>query len=188
MHGLALVVALAFMADPGELPGVVCTINVRSFAIPVEILPDQQRDIKNVRLFVSTDQGRTWKQNQDIKPSDRSVKFTAPRDGQYWFALQTKLKSGVTFPPDRTALLPLLKVQVNTEAPEVLKVMPSEDLRTEGRLVQIPKPSEDLQREVEELRKTVEQLQLQIEVEQLRNTIDELQKQLEEMREKRKQK
>jgi hypothetical protein len=147
MHGFALAfLGLALCADPVELPKDVEEIQSRQFAMPLNFDPSRQDTIQRVRLFVSEDQGKTWKHEKDYRASDKQVTFTAGRDGHYWFALQIDFKNGKSEPARIEALAPAMKVYVNTER---------KALKTQ-------KSYEDLQREVEELRKTVEQLQKKI--------------------------
>jgi hypothetical protein len=74
------------------------------------------------------------------------VTFTAPRDGLYWFAVQTVRKDGRREPVNLDALAPVRKVYVNTER----------------KPVKAQKFYDELQREAEDLRKAVEQLQKRI--------------------------
>jgi hypothetical protein len=147
MHGLALVfTGLVFCSDPIELAGDVVEIQTRQLAMPLRFDPDRQDKIERVRLFVSEGRGKAWNHKKDYKATDEQVTFAAPRDGLYWFALQTVFKDGKCEPATQDDLVPAQKVYVNSER-KVLKVQ---------------KSYEELEREVEALRKTVEQLQKRI--------------------------
>ncbi len=132
--------------DSVELPNDVYEIETRQFAIPIRSKPDELAKMKKVRLFVSEDRGKSWKHKKDYKPTDKRAIFTAPHDGQYWFAVQVVLKDGNREPAERDDLVPAMKVFVNSER----------------RTLKTQKSYEELQREVEQLRKTVEQLQTKI--------------------------
>lgn len=147
MHGFALsFLCLALATDPVELPSDTKEIQMRRFVMPFAINPDRKDAILRVRLFVSENRGKTWEHVKDYEPSDKQANFTAERDGHFWFALQVELKDGKREPEEKGALIPAIKVYVNTER-EALKV---------------PKSNEELQHEIEELRKTVEQLRQKV--------------------------
>jgi hypothetical protein len=147
MHGFVLAfLGLALAADPLELPKDVYEIPTRMFAMPLRVNPDRRDKIEKIRLFVSEDRGKTWKQKKDYKPSDKKVIFTAPHDGFYWFAVQKVLKVGDKVPAELDDLIPAMKVYVNSKQ----------------RTRKTQKSYEELEREVEQLRTTVERLQKKI--------------------------
>jgi hypothetical protein len=133
-------------ADTVELPKDVYEIETRQFTLPILGKPVELANVEKVRLFVSEDQGKNWKHKNDYKPSDKRAIFSAPRDGQYWFAVQVVLKDGRREPAELEDLAPATKVYVNSER----------------RTLKSQKSYEELQREVEQLRGTVEQLQKKI--------------------------
>jgi hypothetical protein len=147
MDGFALAfLGLALTTNPLELPKDVYEIQRRRFAMPICVNRDGRDKIEKFRLFVSEDQGKTWKHEKDYKLSDNLVLFAAPRDGLYWFAVQKVLKDGDSDPAERDDLVPAMKVYVNSKR----------------RAFKVQKSYEELEREVEELRMTVEQLQKKI--------------------------
>jgi hypothetical protein len=101
-------------SDPAELPKDVVVIETPQFAMPIEYSGPEQAKIETTRLFVSEDRGKSWKHMADYKPNDKRANFSAPHDGQYWFALQMVLKDGKCEPPDLDHLSPSLKVYVNS--------------------------------------------------------------------------
>ena len=123
------------------------TAETRTFALPIAISPDIRDTIEKIRVFVSENQGKTWKHQKDCTPSDKQLIVTASHDGLYWFAVQTVLKDGTCDPAKRADLVPAMKVYVNSE----------------GRALKPQKSYEELDHEVEQLRMTVEQLQKKIE-------------------------
>jgi hypothetical protein len=72
--------------------------------------------IAKVRLFYSEDQGKSWRLAKESAPTKDAVRFSAPRDGLYWFALQVIWKDGSKKPPALRDLLPAWKVYVRTTA------------------------------------------------------------------------
>lgn len=155
MHGFApLFLAMVFAADPLELPKDVYEIQTKHFAIPFRVMPDYQDKIEKMRLFVSQDQGKTWKHKKDFRPNDKRVIYTPPHDGLYWFSLQVVLKNGERNPADLDDLIPNMKVYVNSEQ----------------KTLEARQSYEELQCEVEYLRKTIDELQKNIkELESNRN-------------------
>ena len=147
MHGFALMfLGLALSADPVKISRDVTEIQTRRFALPIRYKADQKSKIERVRLFVSQDRGKSWQHEKDYKPTAEQLKFTAPDDGLYWFALQIVFKDGKSEPAKLEDLEPAMKVYVNSER----------------RTLKVKKSYGELQSEVEELRITVEQLQKKI--------------------------
>ena len=83
--------SLGLMLNIGtnELPGDVAEIGTHRFAIPLHVDADRKDEIDRVRLFVSTDQGKTWKHtlyvnNQTGVPLELKVgdKLTTLKPGE----------------------------------------------------------------------------------------------------------
>src|SRR6516165_6075167 len=68
------------------------------FRIPFQAGPERNR-LKQLQLFVSTDQGRSWQASAVTTPDQRDFKFEADRDGLYWFTVQTLDLEGRYYPP-----------------------------------------------------------------------------------------
>jgi RNA polymerase sigma factor (sigma-70 family) len=87
----------------------------RVFKLPVNLGRLSGKDIMSISLYVSSDEGATWKLNQSkpIADADRGFQVTVPNDGVYWFAVQTRSSTGVVTPTDHE-LRPNLKVRVDT--------------------------------------------------------------------------
>jgi hypothetical protein len=73
-------------------------IHMRDFKFPVMIDPPRRGQIKEIRLWVSADQGATWRRNGAITPNENFIPFRAPEDGLYWFAIQVIDQDGTTRP------------------------------------------------------------------------------------------
>lgn len=92
----------------------------RSFRIPFQ-LHNEERELREVRLYYSTDQGRTWQLHATAAPNDRWFQqFDAPTDGLYWFAVRTVDRAGRLYPQDDEKLRPGLKVLVDTLSPTLI--------------------------------------------------------------------
>ena len=71
--GLLLLDASA--QEPG---GGVIFFQYRQFKIPFK---NDQKNIVQVRLYVSSDQGRTWQYAANAAPEDQHFRFSTPTDG-----------------------------------------------------------------------------------------------------------
>lgn len=85
-------------------------LNVREWTIPVRTSPDAK--LKRIHLNVSTDAGKTWRRVDSIPANARAFHFKAPKDGTYWFAVQTESLEGELRPV--APLCPDLKILVDT--------------------------------------------------------------------------
>lgn len=90
----------------------------RSFRIPFNAGSGRQR-LKQLQLYVSADQGRTWQPNATASPDQEHFVFLTDRDGYYWFTVQTLDVEGRAFPPAMDGATPTLKVVVDTQPPSV---------------------------------------------------------------------
>jgi hypothetical protein len=89
----------------------------RAFRIPVAIPGDTEGLVRQVRLWVSDDYGYHWKESGQTTPDRPEFPFRAPRDGEYWFAIQTVDNQGKVYPADDRETDPSLKVIVDTAPP-----------------------------------------------------------------------
>lgn len=91
---------------------------LREFNIPFKNDPGNA-NVTLVRLYVSADQGKRWQLSASSAPDGKHFRFSAPKDGYYWFAVQTVYKDNKTFPATVEDLRPSLKVIVDTIPPTV---------------------------------------------------------------------
>ncbi len=103
-------------ASAQEPTGGVIFFQYRQFKIPFK---NEQKNIVQVRLYVSNDQGRSWQYAANATPQEQSFRFSAPTDGFYWFAVQTVDVQGKLFPPTQDDFRPNLRVIVDTVPPTV---------------------------------------------------------------------
>jgi hypothetical protein len=87
LAGLALLAGGPYTPEP-------TTINQRSFQVPFQLGDSQKDRVTMVRLYVSPDHGAHWALAGTAAPTDRDFRFTAERDGIYWFTVQTEDRSG----------------------------------------------------------------------------------------------
>jgi RNA polymerase sigma factor (sigma-70 family) len=91
----------------------VAFLNVRSFLVPFSV---GARNVKQLVLFASDDEGRTYRQAATATPQEKSFEFHAPRDGVFYFTVQALTEHGKE-PADLTGAKPLVRVCVDTQAP-----------------------------------------------------------------------
>ena len=90
------------------------TINSRTFSIPFSI-PDVLKDtVRELELYVSSDNGKNWRKAASQKPTDKgSFTYTVPADGLYMFRVDFTDANGNRQPNLHTSGVPT-KVQVDT--------------------------------------------------------------------------
>jgi hypothetical protein len=91
----------------------------RVFYIPFTVDPGDQR-IRQVKLFVSEDNGRTYQYVSSVVPGEKRFRYSARGDGWYWFTVQTEDQDGKLTPADLSTAQPGLKVCVDTRPPVVV--------------------------------------------------------------------
>jgi hypothetical protein len=118
--GLALTLPAAHAQEPDDT----FYSSRRTFVIPFTTDPNDKR-IKQVILHVSEDQGRTYAEaaranapGPAARDADKQFRYTAPRDGRYWFVVQTQDFDGTLRPPNLNTVQPGVKVCVDTDPPQ----------------------------------------------------------------------
>jgi hypothetical protein len=94
-----------------------------SFFIPF-VTGSGERQLHEVRLYVSEDQGQTWRKYASVGPEQRGFNFRAEHDGLYWFTVQTVDLAGRLDPAVVQGIqpqqgVPPIKVQVDTHPPVI---------------------------------------------------------------------
>jgi hypothetical protein len=110
---------LAWLLAATPAPGDPYPIKERNFRIPIRIDPAHRKDIKELCLFASLDQGKTWQQVAVVLPDQDSFAYYAPSDGVYWFTVCAIDKNGERDPKDVYAVPPNQKILVDTLPPVV---------------------------------------------------------------------
>jgi hypothetical protein len=114
---------LAAGATPPDANDVV-PMNSRHFQIPIQIEGSRAK-IKELILFSSADQGKTWQQSAVAAPDKDAFIFYAPTDGLYWFNIMVVDSKGNREPPDIYKSKPRQKVLVDTLKP-TLRILSAE--------------------------------------------------------------
>jgi hypothetical protein len=129
LHLAILLLAVFLLWPPTVAPAQEAVSDViysrfQHFRIPFQAGPGEQR-LKQLQLFFSTDQGRTWQQGAIAPPEQHHFRFISERDGLYWFTVQTLDQEGHYYPPSLENAQPSLKVIVDTQPPIVtLQALP----------------------------------------------------------------
>lgn len=88
------------------------------FTIPFNIPSSNAADAPvEVRLFVSSDAGKSWQLFSRQHPAAGKFEFRAPRDGEYWFASRTVDRSGQVRPARQYEAE--LRVTIDTVSPQL---------------------------------------------------------------------
>jgi RNA polymerase sigma factor (sigma-70 family) len=88
------------------------------FQIPFQVDQSAHRLVE-LRLFVSADQGKTYRLVSRATPDQKTFAFRSANDGVFWFAVQSVDANGRTFPEDVAASRALVKICVDTRPPKL---------------------------------------------------------------------
>ena len=117
---LALVVSFntSAMSQAPEAVEPVYTNKAR-FRIPFRYDAAEMQRIgaKEIRLYLSVDQGNTWRLSRQSNPQAGRFDFEAPTPGEYWFAVRTLDAQNQLYPATKV-LTAGLKVIVDTTPPD----------------------------------------------------------------------
>ena len=115
---LLLLLAFAVSALGQDSYGGIFYSRYRQFRIPFQSNLAQQ-GIKQLQLFVSMDNGRSWQPSAFAAPEQAHFRFLSDRDGLFWFAVQTTDVQNRVNPISLEGAQPSLKVIVDTQPPVV---------------------------------------------------------------------
>jgi hypothetical protein len=106
---------LATQGNPDD----VVYLNQRNFQIPISIKPERQADIKELLLFRSRDQGRSWDIYSRATPDKKAFPVMAQADGPLWFSIGVMDTKDRQDPPDPSRAPVGQKLVIDTVKPEV---------------------------------------------------------------------
>ena len=89
-------------------------INQANIRIPIHVDPVRRPLIKQLVLYASSDEGRTWKQVAVASPDQEAFAFSAPTDGVYWFTVTVVDPQGNSEPKDIYKVPPSQKIMIDT--------------------------------------------------------------------------
>ncbi|MCA9138003.1 MAG: hypothetical protein KDB00_14625 [Planctomycetales bacterium] len=101
--GMAVLLAIpaAVELDAAELDSETIVLRSRVFDIPFQM--DRGVAATQVRLFVSSDRGKSWETADEQTLPITRFHFEAPSDGEYWFAHSTDLSNANDLPSQLAA-------------------------------------------------------------------------------------
>lgn len=91
----------------------VATVNSGKFRLPFKIDPAQTPNVRELRLYDSTDHGKTWKQLAVANTNQQAFEISVA-EGLHWFGLVLVHTDGRLDPPDVSQLPASLKVAVRS--------------------------------------------------------------------------
>jgi hypothetical protein len=110
---LAVLLLGGLVAAQGQGPEVI-ELDTRDFAIPIHITPGRRNEVKELLLYVSEDQGKSWCLASRVTPDCKEFVFRAQKDGVYWFSVVVIDPQGRKEPPDILTAPPGQRVLVRT--------------------------------------------------------------------------
>ena len=115
-----MVVGSASLLVAAPPPGKPLHTNKPRFRIPYHFDAKEMERLgaKEIRLYISTNQGASWQLSQSVPPQPGKFPFQAPQDGEYWFAVRTLDSKGKLHPAD-DKVQPGLQVIVDTQIPRL---------------------------------------------------------------------
>jgi hypothetical protein len=100
----------------------------RYLRIPVSVDPAKRKEVKELRLLVSVDEGKTWKLASKVAPDAEAFEYEATRDGMHCFSMRAFKTDGSMEPPEFLSPPILIRYQVS-EKPPVLPEGPPPAIR-----------------------------------------------------------
>ncbi len=111
----------------GQTPGEPFITNERSLSVPVTIQESRRAELRELVLYASNDQGRTWQQVASMLPTQSAFTFNAPIDGGYWLRVAVINRAGkqepenlYQGPPDQKVVIDTMKPLLRLKSPERL--------------------------------------------------------------------
>src|SRR5437588_12842372 len=81
------------------VPGEVIYSKSKKLDFPITVDAARQKDMRNLELYYSTNQGANWSLAQTALPTQSAFRFAAPTDGLYWLTVLTYDRPGNSQPP-----------------------------------------------------------------------------------------
>jgi hypothetical protein len=98
-------------------------VNTTRFQIPIKILPERRAEIRELVLYVSTNQGQSWEMAARATPDKEAFPFIAPGDGTYWFSVAIIDHKGQQEPRDPMQAAVGQRIVIDTVKPEVRSLL-----------------------------------------------------------------
>jgi hypothetical protein len=94
-------------------------MNQQNFQIPIKIAADRQADVKELLLFMSRDEGKSWKLHANATRDKKAFDILGQSDGPIWFSIAVVDNNNRQDPPDPSRVPPGQKLFIDTVKPEV---------------------------------------------------------------------
>lgn len=102
----------------GSVPADVVPMKDRSFQLPIRSIdPARRAELRELILYYSTDEGRTWKRYTSVPPDSRAFIVNLGDDGIYWFNVCVVDQHGTQEPSDPAKVPPAQKILLDTVKP-----------------------------------------------------------------------
>ena len=111
-------IALTCMLMAAATPDDVWYMNCRRFQIPIN-LKAQSKDVKDLVLYMSSDEGKTWEIHSTTKPDAKGFEFSSNHDGMFYFNVAAIDHAGKMNPPDPYRVPASQKIYIDTAKPTV---------------------------------------------------------------------
>ena len=93
--------------------------NRRKFEIPVRVASTRRPEIRELVLYLSRNEGKSWERVSEIAPDRSAFPFASTSDGSHWFIVQTVYRNGQLEPQKVQGASAGLKVCVDTTPPVI---------------------------------------------------------------------
>lgn len=103
----------------GQAPGDPQYINMRDISIPITFQDSRRAELREIMLFASWDEGRTYQQVASVKPDQNRFVFRAPNDGACWLQVACINRQGKQEPENIQQWPPKVKFVIDTMKPVV---------------------------------------------------------------------
>jgi hypothetical protein len=150
---VSLVLCLSAQAGSADAGQDVMRVDALQFQIPVSVELTQRPNIKELQLFASADEGKTWQQVASLHSDGKAFRFEAPRDGTYWFNVRVVKSDGTADPSDVSTVPAALKVQVGAGERESAKDTAKAVQELEGELKILRQQIKQIEKRLSEIEK-----------------------------------
>src|SRR5262245_45404391 len=117
--GTGILAWACLLLGPNAPADDVVHFNQRGFQIPITVQPSRRAEVKDLVLYSSRDQGRTWKKVGMAKPDKPGIDFLAEEDGMHWFSIAVIDHRNYQDPPDISKAAVGQKILIDTVRPQV---------------------------------------------------------------------
>ena len=103
----------------GQTPGETLHTNQRALRVPINFQDSRRNELRELLLFASWDQGKTYQQVATVLPDKSEFLFNAPNDGTCWLKVAVVNRAGTQEPENIQQGPPDQKIVIDTIKPLV---------------------------------------------------------------------